>query len=206
MTLPELDKVLEIGNDFYLGEMTLNIPAAEYSRDELCQLLRALSDDLSDLVGRMTPEQVAYRKPGTPEGWDASGDESHFDTSQIITHLAQSYGYFWLNVTRALKQERPPLNRPPQGARVTGTQGKAEGRGGWSGVAPDDLKNLLHDTADSFIRYIKSLPPGADLQAQAPFGRYGDLTAKAWLLLASVHTANHLVQLKEMQAQPDYPA
>jgi hypothetical protein len=205
LSLLSLEELVKLGSDFYLGVASINTPAAQHSRDELCDMLVRTAQNVGNLVENWSQEQVDYCKPGKPEGWDSSGDETHFNASEIVTHLAQSYGFFWYGVTRALGESRPQLNKPPKETHVTGQPGKLFGRGGWGGVPGPDLKQLLVSTAESFARYMRSLPEDVDTTANSSYDRYGDLTARAWLLLASVHTVSHLEQLREIQSQPDFP-
>jgi hypothetical protein len=153
----------------------------------------------------MSPEQLAYRLPGTPGGWDASGDEAEFDISEIVTHLASGTTFYWFNIARALGHPRPRFLRPPREVPITGRTGSVLGRGGWSGVPASELAVLFKTTTGDFLTYVSTLTPG-DEQVLGTYEGYGDLTVKGWLLLLAVHYDMHLKQILHMLEQPDFPS
>src|SRR3954471_5430758 len=117
LQLENLDALMA---DFFSGQADLNPVAERYSKEELSAFYRENISKLETLVQSMTPAQVAYRLPGTPGGPDTSGDEAHFDASEIISHLANGTGFHWWGMTRALGHERPYWRRAPEGTAVTG--------------------------------------------------------------------------------------
>jgi hypothetical protein len=202
ISVKNLDKLTR---EFFEGQIDLNRQASKYSRGEIAAYYRDNIEHLLDLVREMTPEQIAYRLPGAPTGVDTSGDEAHFNTSEIVTHLASGTAFHWWGMTRALKHERPPFPRPPEGSKTTGQNKTGMGAGGWSYLEAEELIGTLHTTADLFLRYIEELPADIDPTAASRYGVFGTLTAHGWLFLAGIHSAMHLEQLRVMQAQPDYP-
>jgi hypothetical protein len=205
--MPDLheENLEELGKQFFSRERSIDLTAEKYTKEELCAFLREHCARLEGIVREMTPAQVAYRVPGAPKGWDASGDEEHFDTSQIVTHVAVGTSFYWWGIARAMGHDRPQFPRPPSGAKVTGTQGRVVGRGGWSGIAATELVRMLHETTEDFLAYVEGLPPDAEGKTSS-YGSFGDLTLKGWLLLLAVHFHMHLKQIEGMRAQPDYPA
>ncbi|HYP39252.1 MAG TPA: DinB family protein [Chloroflexia bacterium] len=179
--------------------------SVDYSREEICAFIRENINAMLSLVERMTPAQLAYRLPGAPSGYDESGDEAHFDTSEIITHMASGTAFHWRGMSRALGDERPPFPQPPEGANVTGKK-KGMGSGGWSGAAPAELAALLRGTVDAFLAYVEALPPEIDPGTKSNLWIFRDMSPHDWLFLVGIHSAMHLIQIQEMQAQPDYPA
>src|SRR5947207_1847187 len=109
-----------LSEQYYAGQISLNTEAQRFTRKEIAAFYRANAIDLIALVENLTSAQLAYKLPGTPSGPDASGDEAHFDTSQIVTHLASSTSFHWWGITRALRHERPTFPKPPEGAAITG--------------------------------------------------------------------------------------
>jgi hypothetical protein len=194
----------ELARQFFARERSINDTAAEYTREELCAFSREMSAEMEDTVRELTPAQIAYRLPGRPEGWDASGDEAEFDTSEIVTHVAAAVAFYWFGIARGLGHGRPQFPRAPRGTNVTGKTGSVLGRGGWSGVPGPDLATLLHDTMESFLAYIETLPAEA-AEIKTVYEGYGELTVNGWLLLLAAHMDLHLKQLKSMQASPDFP-
>src|SRR5438046_424180 len=144
---------------FYTEGGELRGASHEYSREQLVAFLKGNIDDLCAEVEGMSVAQLAYRLPGRPIGPDESGDEENFDTSQVMTHMATSMAFHWWNITRAMRHERPPMPRPPEGAAVTGQKKRnAMGAGGWRGLSATELCKLVHDTADGFLDYVRQLP------------------------------------------------
>ena len=189
--------LIELARQFFARERSINDTAAEYTRDELCTFAREMSAEMENMVRDLTPEQIAYRMPGKPEGWDSSGDEAEFDTSQIVTHVAVSVAFYWFGIARGLGHGRPQFPRAPRGTEVTGKTGSVLGRGGWTGVPGTELATLLHDAMDSFLKYIETLP-AEELGTRTVYEGYGELTANGWLLLLAAHLDLHLKQLKAM--------
>ncbi len=200
-----LQDVDELAQRFFSGEDLANDFTEQYSRQDLCAYMLEKLSEIESNVSRMTPEQLAYRPPGAPSGPDSSGDESHFNTSEIVTHMVSGIAFHWWGMTRAWKQERPQFPSVPEGVKVTGTKGKIMGAGGWSGTnAPELLASLRAMTA-KFIDYIESLPDDADHTATSSMGPFRNLTAHSWLFLDAVHFGMHLNQIRRMKAQPDFP-
>ncbi|MDQ5825770.1 MAG: DinB family protein [Chloroflexota bacterium] len=191
---------------FAAGDTSVNSAAQEFSRADLCAFLRQNVDEITRMVRAMTPAQLAYRLPGPPEGWDSSGDEEHFDATQIVTHLASGIAFHWWGISRALGHPRPDFPRPPQGISTTGKNRNMLGGGGWTGIPIEEAVSLLHATTERFLNYVNSLPDEQAGAATASLGIFKDLTPHGWLFLDAIHTAMHIQQLAEMQSQPDYPA
>ena len=189
---------------FYSGEGAVSEVSRDYSREEMVTFLRSNIDGLCAEVKAMSAKQLAYRLPGVPAGPDESGDEEHFDTSQIMTHMASAIGFHWWNMTRAMRHDRPPMPKPPEGVDVTGKKKNAMGGGGWRGLSASELCNLLRDTAAAFIAYVEQLPEDTG-NSTSSFGLFRDMSPHDWLFAVAVHSGMHLVQVREMKAQPDFP-
>jgi DinB superfamily len=195
----------ELAQNFYSGEGPVHPVAQEYTRSEITSLFRENIRQITELVRELTPAQLAYRLPGEPSGPDASGDEEHFDTSEIVTHLAAGIAFHQWGITRALGHERPEFPRPPEGVKTTAVKGRIVGAGGWSGERADELVRLLEGTANRLLAYVETLPDQFDDSVKTSGGLFKDMTPHDWLFVAMVHTAMHLKQIKVMQSQPDYP-
>jgi hypothetical protein len=204
MTQLNLERAEEFAQRFYSGEGPVNDVSREYTRREIMAFLRGNVDGLCAEVEGMTAEQLAYRLPGVPTGPDESGDEEHFDTSQIMTHMASGIGFHWWNITRAMRHERPPMPRPPDGVDVTGKKKNAMGGGGWRGLSAPELCELLRDTTDGFLAYVEQLPEDTG-DARSSFGLFRDMSPHDWLFAVATHAGMHLVQIRDMKAQADFP-
>ncbi|MEO8287264.1 MAG: DinB family protein [Chloroflexota bacterium] len=204
--MPELnlEKVVELTRRFYAEAEHMGDVASEYSREEVIAFLRSNVAGLRREVEGMSQKQLAYRAPGVPDGPDESGDEEHFDTSQIMTHMATGTAFHWWNMTRAMRHERPPMPRPPEGTTTTGKKKSGLGAGGWKGLQADELCKLLEETVDGFITYVKQLPEDTG-DARSSFGLFRDMTPHDWLFAVAAHTGAHLLQIREMKSMPDFP-
>ena len=205
VTFDQLNDFDKLANEFFTGQNKLEPAAKQYTRGDLAAWYQGNIQAIEALVAGLNVEQLAYKLPGAPSGVDTSGDEEHFDTSQIVTHLAAGTAFHWWGMTRALKHERPPFPRPPEGIATTGKNKTGMGAGGWSGLTSTQLIEMLNDTSSRFLHYLETLPDDIDEHAVSRYGVFGSLTAHGWLFLAAIHSAMHLKQLREMQAQADYP-
>jgi len=187
------------------GEVSVDELAAPYSRRELLDFLKKSVAELRETVVNMTQAELAYRIPGAPTGPDESGDEEHFDTSQIVTHVASGLSFHRWHIARALGHERPDFPRPPEGTPTTGKKKNAMGGGGWSGLSGQELARLLDDALAAFLGYVETLPLDFDPEANSRHVIFGHLSPHGWLFLGSVHPAMHVKQIEKMQAQEDYP-
>ena len=206
MTQPlSLELADQYAERFFAERAHLSSASRDYGRDEIISFLRANISAMQSEVEDMTPQQLAYRLPGMAEGPDASGDEAHFDTAEIVTHMASGTAFHWRNIARALGHERPSMYKPPEGASVTGKNRSGMGAGGWRGLSGPELSAHLGGTFDEFLGYVESLPDQAFSAGTSSFGLFRDMTPHDWLFLVAIHSAMHLSQLRAMKAQPDYP-
>jgi hypothetical protein len=196
----------QLSTDFFSHNAHVASVSRDYTRDEILAFIRANIAAMQSEVESMTPDQLAYKLPGAPDTPDASGDEAHFDTSEIVTHMASGTAFHWWNITRALSHERPPMPRPPEGTPATGKRKDGMGAGGWRGLPGPQLSAHLDHTVQAFLAYIDALPDASFGSATSSFGLLRDLTPHDWLFLVAIHSAMHLNQIRTMKAQPDYPA
>jgi hypothetical protein len=201
--LQDLD-LPELGRLFFAREESVSVVGEEYPSGEILDLISDRASDILTALGQMSSDQLAYRLPGTPQGWDASGDEAEFNTSEIVTHLVTGTTFYRFSIARALGHPRPPFVRPPREVQVTGRQGSVLGRGGWSGMTAVELATLLRETTDDFLAYIATLNVDEE-RALGTYEEYGELTIKGWLLLLALHYDMHLKQIELMRKQPDFP-
>jgi hypothetical protein len=201
--IEELD-LPELGRRFFAREENVSAVAALYPREEILDLINDRTMRMVSAVEGMSPDQLAYRLPGKPGGWDASGDEAEFDISEIVTHLATGTTFYWFNIARALGHPRPRFLRPPREVPITGKTGSVLGRGGWSGVPASELALLLETTTQEFLTYVSTLTTDEE-QTLGTYEGYGDLTVKGWLLFLAVHYDMHFKQVLHMFEQPDFP-
>lgn len=194
-----------LAGEFFGGGGSIAGVSHTYSRDETIAFFKANIEAMQSEVRNMTPEQIAYRLPGAPDGPDASGDEEHFDTAEIVTHMAVGTVFHWGNACRALGQPRPAMPRPPEGTAATGRRKDGMGAGGWRGLSGPALAGYLTSSISGFVEFAESLPDEALDTGTSSFGPFRDLSPRDWIFLASIHSGVHLGQMRHMKAQPDYP-
>ena len=130
-TLDEkLDNLDEFAALVFGGTVSVDQLAAEYTRTELLEFLERSIGELRLMVMGMSPEQLVIPLPGAPTGPDESGDETHFDASEIITHVSSGLTFHRWHIARALGHERPEGVKPPEGTTMTGKRGTP-----WAGEA-----------------------------------------------------------------------
>jgi hypothetical protein len=200
-----LDLADDLAARFFAEKGRVDEVSREYTREELLAFLRDNIEQICAEIERMTPEQIAYRLPGAPEGPDESGDEENFDTSEIVSHLAVGTAFHWWNLNRALRTGRPPMPHAPDGVEVTGKKRSGMGHGGWRGGSPQELSALLRQTIADFEAYVRTVPENEWAQGKSSFGLFRDMSPQDWLFLVAVHSAMHLNQIRRMKAMLDFP-
>jgi hypothetical protein len=200
-----LDLADDLAARFFAEQARVADASTEYTREQLLAFLADNVELVCAEIEGLTPEQIAYRMPGAPEGPDESGDEENFDTSEIVSHLAVGTAFHWWNLTRALRADRPPMPHAPQGVHVTGKKRTGMGAGGWRGASPEELCALLRQTAADFSAYVRSVPEDVWTQGKSSFVLFRDMSPHDWLFLVAVHSAMHLNQIRRMKAMPDFP-
>jgi hypothetical protein len=199
-----LDQVEDFAQRFYGGEGRVGDVSQNYSREEIIAFIRDNIAHLCAEVEGMSSEQLAYRLPGAPSGPDESGDEEHFDTSQIMTHMASGTAFHWWNITRALRHDRPPMPKPPEGVTITGKNKNGMGRGGWQGIPAPQLCEMVRDSSEGLIDYVKQLPLDTG-DARSSFSFFNNLSPHDWLFVVAIHAGMHLKQVRNMKSRPDFP-
>ena len=201
-----LDLADDLAARFFAEKAQVAQASRDYSREELLAFLSDNVEKICQEIEGMTPEQLAYRLPGVPEGPDESGDEENFDTSEIVSHLAVGTAFHWWNLTRAMRTDRPPMPHPPAGAHVTGKKRTGMGAGGWRDASAEELAALLRQTVADFSAYVRAVPGDVWAQGESSFGLFRDMSPHDWLFLVAVHSAMHLNQIRRMKAMPEFPA
>jgi hypothetical protein len=200
-----LDLADDLAARFFADKGRVADASHAYTRDDLLAFLGDNVEQICAEIAQMTPEQIAYRLPGAPEGPDDSGDEEPFDTSEGVSHLAVGTPLHWWNLTRAIRAEKPQMPQPPEGATVTGKKRTGMGAGGWRGGMPGELCALLRQTVADFTAYVRSLPDEVWQAGESSFGLFRDMSPHDWLFLVAVHSAMHLNQIRRMKTMPDFP-
>jgi hypothetical protein len=174
-------------------------PLTELERQRLIAHLEMTERWLSDEVSPLSPAQLAF-KP-TPDAWSIM---------QVVDHLVVVGPIYWQDLQKAMKG-------PPSTANKTGTDADIL----WYGIdrtnrekaIPSEVpKGELRDLREGLdaIRtqhaqlrqYIRTTSD--DLRSRIVQRQGSD--AYQWALLISTHEQRHILQIREIKADPKFPA
>ena len=175
-------------------------PLTEMERQRLIAHLDMTERWLADEVSRLSPAQLAFRP--APDAWNVM---------QVVDHLAVVGPIYWQDLQRAVQG-------PPGRAIASGTD---DADILWYGIdrtyrekaIPSEVpKGQLRDVAEGLdaIRkqhaqlrqYIRTTSD--DLRSRIVERQRSD--AYQWALLISTHEQRHILQIREIKADPKFPA
>lgn len=151
----------------------------------------------SELEG-LTAEQLRFRK--SPDSWTIM---------DVVEHLAIAEPQYWERVQSSMKQ--PPAAQKPEatdaGILWYGIDRTARATTGEARVP----KGKWSDVKDSFAEFRKlravmrgyAAATGDDLRSRMLLE--GNMDVYQWCLMISTHSQRHILQIREIKAQPDYP-
>ena len=151
----------------------------------------------SELDG-LTGEQLRFRK--SPDSWTIM---------DVVEHLAIAEPQYWERVQSSMKQ--PPAAQKPEatdaGILWYGIDRTARATTGEARVP----KGKWSDVKDSFAEFRKlravmrdyAATTGDDLRSRMLLE--GNMDVYQWCLMISTHSQRHILQIREIKAQPGYP-
>ena len=153
----------------------------DYSREELVGALQSTRNDLRTQIETL-PDSAFNAQPA-----DADGNEV-WSAGQVISHVSgATYGI----VGRSMELVDVENPEPPEAlSQFIGDSPLLLSR-------EDSLKAL--DAGDeAAMAQINSIPEGADLSVASNHDFFGEMSSKSWLMFATVHEADHVGQLQEL--------
>jgi hypothetical protein len=172
-------------------------PMTALERQRLVAHLEMTASWFVDEVSRLSPAQLAFRP--APESWTIL---------EVIDHLVVVGPIYWEDLQKALKA--------PPGRNTTNTDADIL----WYGIdrtnrekaIPSEVPKGLRDLQaglDAYrkqharlLQYVKTTDD--DLRGRFVDRQSSD--AYQWVLLISTHEQRHLLQIREIKANPQFPA
>ena len=172
-------------------------PMTTLERQRLVAHLETTASSFVDEVSRLSPAQIAFRP--TPESWTIL---------EVIDHLVVVGPIYWQDLQNALKA--------PVGRKTTTTDANIL----WYGIdrtnrekaIPSEVPNGLRDLQaglDAYrnqharlLQYVRTTED--DLRGHFVERQGSD--AYQWVLLISTHEQRHILQIREIKADPRFPA
>jgi hypothetical protein len=154
---------------------------------------------LADEVSRLSPAQLAFRP--APDAWSIL---------QVVDHLVVVGPIYWQDLQRAM--QGPPGTAPKTGTDVDILWYGIDRTNREKAIPSEVPKGELHDVRDGLdaIRkqhaqlrqYIRTTTD--DLRNRVVARQGSD--AYQWALLISTHEQRHILQIREIKANPKFPA
>jgi hypothetical protein len=170
----------------------------QLERQRLVAHLEMTGSWLGDEVSGLSPAQLRFRP--APEAWSIL---------EVLEHLVIAEPIYWQDFRKAMKA-------PPEGGRRSGSDDDVL----WYGIdrthrqkviAGEGAKGQLRDLGtglDQFrnlrarmLEYVRTT--GDDLRSHVVQREGSD--AYQWLLLISAHAQRHILQIREIKADPKFP-
>ena len=163
----------------------------------------------------MTKKNVLESIAGlTPAQWTFKAAPDKWSVQQCAEHIVLAEGYIFEGAQKALSS--PAVPRPEKSnaevdrmlvAGVTDRSHKLQAPEPLvpSGkfATPEDAAKAFAAARDKNIAYAKTTD--AELRAHVAPGPMGPIDAYQFLLLMSSHSARHTLQIREVEADPNFP-
>jgi hypothetical protein len=172
-------------------------PLTEGDRQRLQSHFELTEAWLADEVKGLSGAQLSFRM--TPESWSIA---------DVVEHLAIAEPQYWETVLKSLAQ--PPAG----GSNITdadilwyGIDRTQRDRTGEARVPTGKFKSAAESLAEfrrlrATIREFSKTTKD-DLRAHRLIG--GNMQVYQWVLMISTHAQRHILQIREIKAQPKYP-
>lgn len=153
---------------------------------------------LADEVSGLSPAQLQFRP--APGAWSIM---------QVVEHLMISDPIYWQDFKNAMKA--PPSNRKRSGTDENLLWYGIDRTQRQKAIAAEDVKGKMRDLAaglealrkvhGQMLEYIRTTDE--DLRGHVVEREGSD--AYQWLLLISTHAQRHILQVREIKADPKFP-
>ena len=153
---------------------------------------------LASEVAGLTPDQMTFQM--TPESWSIM---------QVVEHLAIAEPQYWQRVQDSMKL--PPSEKKPEatdaGILWYGIDRTSRSRTGEARLPNGQFKSLDESLA-AFRKLRSTIRDYAATTQEDPRSRMlleGNMDVYQWLLMISTHSQRHILQMREIKAQPGFP-
>ncbi len=175
------------------GDTDVETAAQSYSIDELKEGVVSTRGMLHAIADGWTQDQLLARPPQADRE-DTAANEDRWSATEVISHLIATQNWHLLHMGRLLGR-REHFDPMPHGLGDYASQD----------ILQRELSEALHSATATFVRYIESIPPDADLTATRSSTFFGDLSLRGWILLAALHDEDHLRQIQRLETIPQFP-
>ena len=182
-----------------VGDSLLAGPLSDLERQRLIAHLEMTEQWLNDEVSRLSPAQLGF-KP-TPDAWSIM---------QVVDHLVVVGPIYWQDLQKAV--QGPPSTAIRSGTDVDilwyGIDRTNREKAIPSEVPRGDVRDVragldaIRKQHAQLVQYIKTTPD--DLRSHVVPRQGSD--AYQWALLISTHEQRHILQIREIKADPKFPA
>jgi hypothetical protein len=153
---------------------------------------------LADEVSGLSPAQLQFRP--APESWSIM---------QVVEHLMIADPIYWQDFKNAMKA--PPGNRKRSGTDENLLWYGIDRTQRQKAIAAEDVKGKMRDLAaglealrkvhGQMLEYVRTTDE--DLRGHVVEREGSD--AYQWMLLISTHAQRHILQIREIKADPKFP-
>jgi hypothetical protein len=167
-------------------------------RQHLAAHLEMTGNWLADEVSGLSPAQLQFRP--TPGSWSIM---------QVVEHLMIADPIYWRDFKNAMKA--PPSSRKRSGTDTDILWYGIDRTQRQKAIATEDIKGKLHylgaglevlrKVHGQMLQYIRTTDE--DLRSHVVEREGSD--AYQWLLLISTHEQRHILQIREIKADPKFP-
>jgi hypothetical protein len=167
-------------------------------RQHLAAHLEMTRSWLVDEVSGLSPAQLQFRP--APGSWSIM---------QVVEHLMIANPIYWQDFKNAMKA--PPSSRKRRGTESDVLWYGIDRTQRQKAIAAEDVKGKLHDLGPGLevlgkvhaqmLEYIRTTDE--DLRSHVVAREGSD--AYQWLLLISTHEQRHILQIREIKADPKFP-
>jgi len=167
-------------------------------RQHLAAHLEMTGSWLAGEVSGLSPAQLEFRP--APGSWSIM---------QVVEHLVISDPIYWQDFKNAMKA--PPSNRKRSGTDADILWYGIDRTQRQKAIAAEDVRGKLHDLGAGLevlrkahaqmLQYVRTTDE--DLRSHVVEREGSD--AYQWLLLISTHEQRHILQIREIKADPKFP-
>jgi hypothetical protein len=173
-------------------------PMSDGDRQRLLAHLEMTESWLVSEVDGLSDEQLRFRR--APDAWNIM---------DVVEHLAIAEPQYWKNLQDSMKQPETAVKPEATDAAIlwygidrTNRQKTGEAR------VPNGRWNNVKDSLGEFRKLRATMRDYATATKEALRSRRlleGNMDVYQWFLMISTHSQRHILQIREIKADPRYP-